>query len=442
MARGDRRGALALMRTNGRFRQLAVGLLVSRIGDASTGIAIAWFALSAAGPTQFGLVLLCFGLPRVPLSPFAGHLLDRYPVRRLLIVDNIGRGALVMVLAGLGFAGHLGMAELYPIALLCGALSPLTDVGENVFLRAVVDEKELDAASTVLSLTWETSTLVGPALAGLLVCYGSYGPAFTVDALSFVAMAFAATALGRGCGVTANRVPEDPKSPDSPGSRMSRFLVGFTAMARVPGLLALTAVSLVFLFLTGTLEVILPAYVKLALHGSVSGLGLLGTIGGLGAVIGALVITPRLAHLPPRVSLALVLALQGLLFLPFLVIRTLAPALALDFVVFSIAVVFYPLERALSQRLVPEKNQGRIFGARRAITAGGYPLGNALGGSAAVLLGSARALAAVGIGMCLLALAIAGVSSLSRPAPEPAEAAEPGAPSGQTVPELANVTES
>ena len=33
MARGDRRGALALMRTNGRFRQLAVGLLVSRIGD-------------------------------------------------------------------------------------------------------------------------------------------------------------------------------------------------------------------------------------------------------------------------------------------------------------------------------------------------------------------------------------------------------------------------
>ena len=44
-------------------------MLISRAGDAFTTVALSWVVLTLAGPVQLGIVLACFGLPRVVSGP-------------------------------------------------------------------------------------------------------------------------------------------------------------------------------------------------------------------------------------------------------------------------------------------------------------------------------------------------------------------------------------
>jgi hypothetical protein len=81
-------------RTGGRpeFRRFWLGMMISRVGDAFTTVTLSWVVVSIAGAFQLGLVLMCYGLPRIVSGPVAGRLIDRYRPRVLLTVDNAARG--------------------------------------------------------------------------------------------------------------------------------------------------------------------------------------------------------------------------------------------------------------------------------------------------------------------------------------------------------------
>src|ERR1700736_1957032 len=80
------------------FRRFWLGMMISRAGDAFTTVALSWVVLDIAGPLQLGVVLMCFGLPRVVSGPLAGRVLDRTAgtdPRLLLAADNAARGMLI-----------------------------------------------------------------------------------------------------------------------------------------------------------------------------------------------------------------------------------------------------------------------------------------------------------------------------------------------------------
>jgi predicted MFS family arabinose efflux permease len=130
------------------------------------------------------------------------------------------------------------------------------------------------------------------------------------------------------------------------------------------------------------------------------------TAAGLGATLGVLVIAGWLARRPSRTGLASVLCAHGLLFLPLFVCRILPLAMVLAFLVYFAGMSFYTLERTILQRAVPVQTRGQVLGARRAFTAGGYPLGAAIAGPLVSQLGAPLVFAALGIGMCVLAAAV------------------------------------
>jgi MFS family permease len=205
--------------------------------------------------------------------------------------------------------------------------------------------------------------------------------------------------------VAASRLPRAPGHPAeaASGTRgLSSLAHGFSALARLRVIAIMTVVSLVFLLLSGMTEVIWPAYSKYSLHTSASGFGALMAATGLGATLGVLVFGGRLAGFRSRTALALVLCAQGLLFLPLTLVRSLPPALAFGFAVYFVGMPYYTLERTIVQRAVPEQVRGGIFGARRAITSGGYPLGAALAGPLVTAFGPAPLFGSVGIAMCVL----------------------------------------
>src|SRR5580658_5507453 len=85
------------------FRLLALGQFTSTAGDCCYAVALPWLILSGhsmhAGAFLLGVVLACYGVPRMALIPVGGILADKLGARRLMLTADAGRCVLVAALA-------------------------------------------------------------------------------------------------------------------------------------------------------------------------------------------------------------------------------------------------------------------------------------------------------------------------------------------------------
>ena len=149
------------------FRRFWLGMMISRAGDAFT-VALSWVVLGLAGPAQLGIVLMCFGLPRVVSGPVAGRILDRpepKDPRLLLAADNAARAILIAVVPALLWLHRLAVPDLYVIAVASALCSAVTEVGEASLVPRIVDDEHLESANSLLAANWEVASIAGGFLA-------------------------------------------------------------------------------------------------------------------------------------------------------------------------------------------------------------------------------------------------------------------------------------
>src|SRR5215218_7852950 len=379
------------------LRRLAAGLLLSRTGDQLTTIAMLWFVLDLTGSgAAVGLVLLCAGLPPVVTGPLLGRVLDRWPVRRVMVADNVLRAALIGAIPALHWLGRLDLPLLYGLSVAAGALIPATDVGVRVVLPRLVDEDQLEHANALLSVGDQVSALVGPACGGLLVGLVGAPPVLLLDAVSFLAMAALVRPL--------------PDPPTTAAPRPAVAGSGIRAALKEPAVRVVLGVTLVYFLAYGPLEPALPVYSRDVLDTGAGGYGLLWSAFGAGVLVG-LATVPVVRRLRPGLALAGNALAWGTALLPLLVVTGIAPAMLALAVGGLIWAPYVTLESSLLQRLVPANLLGRVFGVRRAVSAAAVPLGAAGGG---LLLDHVPSTAVIGASAvtCMLA----GAAALCVPA--------------------------
>jgi predicted MFS family arabinose efflux permease len=384
------------------FRRFWLGMMISRSGDAFTVVALSWVVLQIASPVQLGVVLMCFGLPRIVGGPLAGRLLDRSRPRILLALDNAGRGLLIALVPVLLWRHDLAVADLYGIAAASALLSSLTEVAEAALVPRLVQDDELDAANSLLAANWEVASIAGPAVAGAIVASVGAPVALVVDAASFAVMSAICLTLPLSGPVpqaagSAEAADTTATPSATPSTTTRRSWLGLGILLRFPGVLTLTACGFGMLFLDGVATVLYPVYCRTFLHVSASGYGLLVSAAGVGALIGVVAGTHLPGRLPPSRRIAVVI-LGGA---PLFGLLRLAPDLPVAAGLLALAMFawgpYFVFDRTLVQRLVPDEMRSRLVGARMTISSLGFPLGSLAGG---VLLG--------GIGVPDVVLAVAG----------------------------------
>src|SRR5690349_6007221 len=103
---------------NPKFWRLWSGLLISRLGDQFTVIALLWFILQLTGSgLALASVLLCFSLPGILTSPILGRLLDQLQPRLVMGADNLLRSLVIGAIPGLYWLGQLELWMIYALAL-------------------------------------------------------------------------------------------------------------------------------------------------------------------------------------------------------------------------------------------------------------------------------------------------------------------------------------
>lgn len=354
------------------FRRLWVGLVISRLGDQFTIIALVWFVLQLTGSgIAIGLVVFCFQLPTIISSPLMGKLLDRYQPRTIMSIDNFGRACIIATIPLLYMLGALHLSIVYALALFSGILSPATEVGCRIVIPKIVPDEELERANSLSSISWDFATLVGPALAGILVTVMSAPAVLLLDAASFLLMGAMTISLPKMQSVLTGHEEGENR----------RSLLGFGTIFRMKALRFLTVLTLLFLFAQGLAEVAVPVYSQKTLGTGAVGYGLLMSAFGVGSLISLSLISQFWSRKKQQLFwLAIILILSGLFLAPLIFLRMLPMAMLFITLAGFAAAPYYVVEQSLMQRLVPKNVQGQVFGARGALSIAGYPLGGATGG--------------------------------------------------------------
>ena len=366
------------------LRRLLPVFAVSAIGDGMSAVGVAWLAIRIAAPADRGLVVgvavAAYTLPGAAGAVLLARPLRRLASRHLVAADAALRAvtlSMIPLLYGLG-ALHAGS---YVALLAASSLLHAWGIsGQYTLVAEHLPPQYRTTGNALLSGFSMAAYVIGPLLAGLAVAVA--GPAVPVaaDAASFAILAVAAATV-RGHPRSAG--PVDAGQPDRAR--------GFAAIARSPALAGLLALTVVYFFLYGPVEVALPLYVTGPLHGSAGLLSLFWAVFGVGATAGSIVagLTRRLPVWPILMTAVIgwgaALAPLGLLTLP-------VPALAC-FAAGGLLYAPYPaLSATLFQRESPPQLLSQVLAARGALTLLATPLGTALGGPLTAWLGAQHVL--------------------------------------------------
>ncbi|MBF6614569.1 MAG: MFS transporter [Chloroflexi bacterium] len=161
---------------------LWLGQLVSNFGDTLNYIALVVLVFRLSGSGLAVSVTVLFEIvPLLLLAPVAGVVIDRFPRKAILVASDLTRAALVLVLA---FADATW--QVYLIAALLNACSVFFNPTLQAVIPTIVERESLLAANSV---SWSTGRLVqiiaSAVAAGLIAAIGT-GPAFVLNAVSFI----------------------------------------------------------------------------------------------------------------------------------------------------------------------------------------------------------------------------------------------------------------
>jgi len=186
---------------------------------------------------------------------------------------------------------------------------------------------------------------------------------------------------------------------------------GLRALGRYPQLLGLVAVTCLFFFLYGPVEVALPIHVADELHGSAGLLGAFWAVFGVGAVAGGLC-AGLLQRFPLWPVVVAIIVGWGAALLPIGLSDAVVPAmvgLAVGGVIYG---PFVAICTALFQRTSPPHLLSRILASTNALTIPAAALGTLLGGPAVEVIGARHTLLASALGTIALGLAVAAVPAV------------------------------
>jgi MFS family permease len=274
-------GLLRPLRTRD-FRLLWAGMTASLVGDGIFLVAIAWTAYSLWNtPIALSIVGIAMTVPMIACLLLGGVISDRFDRRRVLLCSDLGRGLVVGVLALLATTHQLDFAMLTGIVAAYGVGAAFFTPAFESIVPTIVDPGDLPQANALDQFVRPIALrLIGPALGGWLIGFVGVGPAFAIDAASFIVSAF--TVLGLRHVAAAAPAPASTVAALSDGWRFVRGNVWLWG--------TLLSAAVAYLAFLGPTETLVPFMVKNVLHGSPTDLGLVFAAGGIGAVGAAVVV--------------------------------------------------------------------------------------------------------------------------------------------------------
>lgn len=267
---------------NREYRLYFFGQLISLVGTWLQLVAEQWLVLGLTNSAfMVGLVAALGFTPVLLFGLFGGVIVDRFHTRQLLIFTNSSAMILALILGFLILTNLISVPIIMVMAFLLGCVNAIDMPARQSFTIEIVGRELLPSAIALNMGMFNSSRVLGPALAGLLIAKFGIGPAYIINGVSFIAAIFSLLVM---------KVQSDlPAEHPHPLQAIKEGLVYTKNHQLIRTIIIFMVFFSIFGFSYGT---ILPVIAKNIFQQNAAGLGIMYTASGIGALLGTFIVFP------------------------------------------------------------------------------------------------------------------------------------------------------
>jgi len=263
------------------FRKLWIAQLVSVFGDflALYAVISAMSFRMHASARDISLVSVFFLLPMALIGPLAGVFVDRWNPKRTMVASDLSRAVLALGLV----VAHVPW-QIYAVFFALSTFSSFFLPARAVIMPQVVPKEALMAANAAVQQTVQMLQIASPVIAGALVGWAGPASCYYLDSGSFVFSGLMiATMVVPARPAHANKQVRSVLADLFSGTRyiLTHPVMSFVILSIAAGTFAISAF--------GSL---IAVFVRDVLHANTYLFGALGSLIGVGMIVGGVVVAP------------------------------------------------------------------------------------------------------------------------------------------------------
>jgi MFS family permease len=207
------------------LRYVFASTLVSDLGDGIVSVALAFAVLDLTGSvTDLGVIIASRFVAQVVVMLIGGVVADRMSRRTVMVAADLARFGGQVAIGALLISGHATVFELAVSQVLIGAGSSFFIPASTGLLQSVAGD-HIQQANALNVMASSGSSMLGPALGGLLVVVIGANWALVFDGASYLASALLLTRMSAEAAAAVQREAE-------PSTFLSDLRGGFGEVAR------------------------------------------------------------------------------------------------------------------------------------------------------------------------------------------------------------------
>ncbi len=370
------------------FRIYWFGMFVSLIGTWVQAVAQSWLVFQLTNSAfLLGLVGFLSSIPVFLLSLFGGVVADRMNKKNILLFTQSAFMLLAFFLATLTQMKLITPAQIMLIAILNGIVMAFDAPSRQAVIMELVDRERLFNAIVLNSVAFNSSRIIGPALAGIFIASVGMSGCFYINAISFLPLIIILLFINihNGPRTTKNNTVVRDLIEGLRVIKNNRLILILVTMVGVSSLFGVSYV------------ILMPIFAEYILKVGARGLGVLMSSSGFGALIAALV----LAGLGDFKYKGKLLILSSLVFSLALILFSLSRVYLLSITALMLigwgSVTAIAIINTLLQTIVGDEFRGRVMSVFMFTFAGFMPFGNLIAGTLSQGLGVSFTVMASGI---------------------------------------------
>lgn len=361
------------------FRYMILANLISRFGDSVDAIAYSWMVYQLTGSTAWLSVILGVNMvPTVLFQPLGGALTEYFRKKRVIVLCDIARGAVVFLTGACMLLGILRPWHLLILTFANSTIEALRIPNGLAILPHILKKENYKAAISMDQGVRRTSELIGMGCAGIIIGGIGIGGALFVDAVTFLAS-----------GLLLSFLKVNEEKEEAHRFQMKGYLgtlrEGFTYFKTSRLAMTVCAVCVAQNLCTLPIENLQAAYISEYLRLDVFAMSVGGTAMTIGMISGALLLPALSQRISERQILIWGGVLIGLLYFVYLLIGGIPSDEGKYAGYFIAAFVFGTVNSVIGVTVqvifvsrVPEDFVGRISGIFNALACASLPTGSFL----------------------------------------------------------------
>lgn len=370
------------------FRYYSLARFLTTISSEMQSVAVGWQLYELTHrPLDLGLVGLAQFLPGICLFLLAGHTADRVPRVRILKICYLAFSICSALLLMLTLRGISLPLPIYGVLLLNGTIRAFNAPASQAFVPLLVPPAHFPNAVAWSSSVFQTATIAGPMIGG--VVYGITGTPVVVYTCAAACYASAFVLL--------SRVRLQRSARSAAAASMRALFEGLQFIGR--NKLILGAISLdLFAVLLGGAVALLPVYAREILRIGATGLGVLRSAPGVGALLMGIII----AHWPleRRAGMTMLWCIFafGVFTISFGLSHSFTLSLVTLFLIGASDTVSVIVRHTLIQLSTPDEMRGRVSAVNTVFIGASNEVGQFESGITAQWFGAVPAVVLGGVG--------------------------------------------